>query len=253
MGRDVASVNKAGIINHLAAVHGYRDYLELCTLTTGARYQEIDRARLNCLRLMYRCPEDYEDGVPVDFRSPDCDISACLQAIRGEKRRFDIALIDSFHEYGTSLRDLAEGFDLLREGGSLVVHDCLPPTRAIAQPTYLQGSWCGVSYEAYIDFVDARDDLAFYTVDTDYGCGVIGKRAGNAFIRLGHRLVRTLGGGADVEENGEGRRLMQQWRALKGDHARRFDIFERHKRILLNLISVDEFFAREKLTARRAN
>ena len=28
-------MNKAGIINHLAAVHGYRNYLELCTLTTG--------------------------------------------------------------------------------------------------------------------------------------------------------------------------------------------------------------------------
>jgi SAM-dependent methyltransferase len=242
-------VNKAGIINHLAAVHGYRNYLELCTLTTGARYQEIDRSKLSRRRLMYRCPDDYEDGDPVDYRSPDCDISACLQAIRGEKRRFDIALIDSFHEYGTSLRDLAEGFDLLREGGSLVVHDCLPPTRAIAQPTYLQGSWCGVSYEAYIDFVDARDDLAFYTVDTDYGCGVIRKRAGNAFIRLGRRLLRAF----DAVADGEGRRLMQEWRTLKGDHARRFDVFERHKRTLLNLISVDEFFAREKLTARRAN
>ena len=55
------------------------------------------------------------------------------------------------------------------------MHDCLPPRSEIAVPNYIQGEWCGVSYQAYVDFISQRHDLAVYTVDTDYGCGVIRK------------------------------------------------------------------------------
>ena len=56
--------NKAHLINHLAGVHGYRHYLELCTFMSGGRYDEIDRAKLpTCRRLMYRCPDDFDDGL----------------------------------------------------------------------------------------------------------------------------------------------------------------------------------------------
>jgi hypothetical protein len=93
-------VHKAGIVNRLAVVHGYRHYLELCTRSTGPR-----------------------DGMEVDYLSSDLDISECLDAIRRDNLIFDIALIDPFHEYGTSWRDLDEGFRLIRAGGTLVVHD----------------------------------------------------------------------------------------------------------------------------------
>jgi hypothetical protein len=42
--------NKAHLINHLAGVHGYRHYLELCTFMSGGRYDEIDRAKLPTCR-----------------------------------------------------------------------------------------------------------------------------------------------------------------------------------------------------------
>lgn len=118
--------NKAHLINHLAEVHGYRHYLELCTFSTGLRYAEIDRSQLEtCVRLMYHCPDDFDDGLPTDYRSNTLDIGESLKKIRDEGRRFDIALVDSCHEYETSWRDLVEGFLLIREGGTLVVHDCL--------------------------------------------------------------------------------------------------------------------------------
>ena len=44
-------------------------------------------------------------------------------------------------------------------------------------PKYIPGEWCGVSYQPYVDFISQRNDLAVYTVDTDYGCGVIRKLA----------------------------------------------------------------------------
>ena len=65
-----------------------------------------------------------------------------------------------------------EAFRLIRADGMLVVHDCLPPRLEVTVPTYITGEWCGVSYQAYVDFISQRHDLAVYTVDTDYGCGV---------------------------------------------------------------------------------
>src|SRR3954452_17618349 len=84
--------NKAHLIIHLAEVHGYRHYLELCTCTSGGRYAEIDRAKfLTCSRLMYRCPEGFDDGLAIDYRSSTLDIGECLATIGEEDRRLDIA------------------------------------------------------------------------------------------------------------------------------------------------------------------
>jgi hypothetical protein len=118
---------------------------------------------------MYRCPDDFDDGLPIDYRSSNFDIGECLKKISEEGRRFDIMLVDSWHEFETSWRDLVEGFWLIRSDGALVVHDCLPPRPEVAVPKYIPGEWCGVSYQAYVDFISERNDLAVYTVDTDYG------------------------------------------------------------------------------------
>jgi methyltransferase family protein len=223
--------NKAHLINHLAEVHGYRHYLELCTFTTGRRYAEIDRSQLQtCVRLMYRCPDDFDDGLPTDYRSNTLDIGESLKKISDEGRRFDIALVDSWHEYETSWRDLVEGFRLIREGGTLVVHDCLPPRSEIAVPKYIPGEWCGVSYQAYVDFISERHDLAVYTVDTDYGCGVI----------------RKLTEPSPESATSSGAGLLGEWRSKRDDPMEAFAFFQAHKRVLLNLITTDEFFARER-------
>ena len=81
-----------------------------------------------------------------------------------------------------------EGFRLIRANGTLVVHRllaarCTDDRRA----QYISGEWCGVSYQAYVDFISQRHDLAAYTVDTDYGCGVIRKLAEPSLKRDGCR------------------------------------------------------------------
>ena len=223
--------NKADLINHLAEVHGYRHYLELCTLSTGRRYAEIERSRFQtCVRLMYRCPDDFDDGLPIDFRSTTLDIGECLAKISEAGFRFDIALVDSWHEYETSWRDLVEGFLLIREGGTLVVHDCLPPRPEIAAPEYMPGEWCGVGYQAYVDFISQRRDLTAYTVDTDYGCGVI----------------RKLANPSGACATSAGAELLGDWRSKRGDPTEAFAFLQTHKQVLLNVITTDEFFARER-------
>jgi hypothetical protein len=238
---------KMEIVGLLAAKYGFSRYLELCTPTTGNFYQSLDRRALSTAhRLMYNCPADFADGSAVDFRSESLDIGQCLAEIRGKGLRYDIILVDPFHQYDTSHRDLREAFGLIEEGGMLIVHDCLPPHAAIATPGFIPGEWCGVTYKAYLDFVCARRDLDYRTVDADYGCGLIRKLDRRS--RWVKSLPMIIGSFLDHSSRRRAERrqrdlLWRQWRGFKNDFDRAFCFFEKHKKELLNLTSPEEFLA----------
>lgn len=167
---------KVDLVHLLAASRGYRHYLEICTPTTGTTYSSVDQSRFaTSMRLMYRCPSDFEDGAPIDFRVPDDDVTPALAEMQRAGARFDVALVDSWHEYAPSWRDIVEVYARMMSGGAMVVHDCLPPVRIMASPFHRDEGWCGLSYKAFLDFVVDRTDLHYCTVDIDYGCGVIWK------------------------------------------------------------------------------
>jgi hypothetical protein len=239
---------KAQIINHLARVHNYSRYLELCAATTGFRYGEIDRTRLTTARRLMYCAavRDHVDGLGVDYWSTSRDIASCLEAMRREGLRFDVILVDPRHEYATSLRDLEAAFRLIDAGGSLIVHDCLPPSAEMAAPEFVPGSWCGLTYQAYVDFVSSHRDLAFYTVDTDFGCGVIRKLPGPAAWQrlttavLGERMQEPRSP-ADLARAA----LLKRFSLARAKGDGGFSFFQEHKAALLNLLTVSAFLERE--------
>jgi len=222
---------KADLINRIAKLRGYRSYLEICTAYTGHRYGEIDRDLLTtCHRMMYRCPAGHSDGMRVDFRSDELDTTECIRAISTRGRRYDIILVDPWHEYATSLRDLGEALNLITEDGTVVVHDCLPPAEAIAQPTFTEGDWCGLTYKAYLDFVVAQPTFEYRTVDIDYGCGVIRKRF------------------AAIAPSEERSALVRGWDAIGDDYSAAFRFMRDHK-VLWNVVAVEHFLGEEAAQA----
>lgn len=228
-----SAVTKMEIIGHLAARHHFTRYLELCTPTTGRMYDRLDRNVLTTAhRLMYAAPADYDDGLGIDFRTEGHDIDPCLAEIRARGQRYDIILVDPFHDYACSWRDLEAAFLLVEAGGFLVVHDCLPPNRAMAAPEFVYGEWCGVTYKAYLDFVSSRG-LDYQTVDTDYGCGVIRKPGRGDIWAAARRLLSSR----------RDRRLWQEWHAIGDDFDRAFTFLEAHKQPLLRLIGPEAFLA----------
>jgi hypothetical protein len=197
---------------------------------------------------MYQCPENHvpADGLPIDYRIGGLDTSECLSKMRADGHVIDIALIDPFHAYEQSLRDLTEGFRLISEGGTLVVHDCLPPRAELAQPKFIPGEWCGVTYQAFIDFVNNREDLEFYTVDTNYGCGIIHKQPG----RMPAESVGSRKHGAAHTRA----QTLANWQTKRDDPWAAFSFFEANKRTLMNVISIDEFLVKNpNPSLRRSN
>jgi hypothetical protein len=197
--------------------------------------------------MMYRCPADFSDGMPIDFRIRSHQLTDCVQGLISEQRQYDVILLEPWHEYEESCEALAAALRLISEGGTIVVHDCLPPARDYATVRYEGGAWCGVTYKAFVDFVHARNDVAYLTVDTDFGCGIIRKRNSantlvfelfrkNAPIRTGLWNAFRKRPPTPCDE------LIRQWVNLGNDYDTAFKYLHLHKATLLNLTSVDLFF-----------
>lgn len=223
-------MRKFEIVNALIARCGYRKYLEICTPTTGLLFGRVDRTRLQWKhRLVYRCPAEFNDGWEITFRSEHEQIGRSTTPAM----RYDLIFIDPFHSFECSMRDLEFATDVLEPGGAIIVHDCSPPTRESASAWFRPGSWCGLTYSAYIKFVLSHPELVYYTVDTDFGCGVIRR------LPVDPHLAAPSGTNQS--------RLLQQWQCEEQRSRDMFDFFCRHRRELLNLISVQEFLAREDI------
>jgi len=235
---------KVDLVHLLAASRGYRHYLEICTPTTGTTYSSVDQSRFaTSMRLMYRCPSDFEDGAPIDFRVPDDDVTPALAEMQRAGARFDVALVDSWHEYAPSWRDIVEVYARMMSGGAMVVHDCLPPVRIMASPFHRDEGWCGLSYKAFLDFVVDRTDLHYCTVDIDYGCGVIWKPPARPSLAERARAFwqRIRGGACPPPRRPTA--LGDDWRAASSDLERAFDVFEARRPALLQLVHAESFGA----------
>ncbi|MGB9365915.1 MAG: hypothetical protein WCE79_07875 [Xanthobacteraceae bacterium] len=217
--------DKTDIIHFLSDRHGYRSYLEICTPVSGGLYGKIDRSRFTrCHRLMYRCPPTCDDGMDVNFRSADMRTAELFETIRSLSLCYDVVLVDPFHTYDATYRDLVEALSITSDRGAVVVHDCYPPSEDLVAREWSRAAWCGVTFMAFIDFLKNNPELTYATVDTDYGCGV---------FRKGSTRTKVPGAVA----NG--------WEAVRNDEKAAYRFMRDNADSLLNLVSVDAFKAAE--------
>lgn len=226
-------MEKYDIVNGLAREFGLRRYLEICTSTTGLKFQYVDAGQFStCHRLMYRCPPTHDDGFEITRRT-EADTSqalvAELHASLPAAERYDIIFVDPHHTYRATRLDLLGAMCLLAPHGILVVHDCNPTDPTIVQPQFQPGSWCGVTYQAYVDFLLGGRAAGHCTVDADYGCGVVFNEAAPVPAPWRNRRPPD--------------RLALEWAAAADDDAQRFAVFDRHRAALLNLVSPEHFRA----------
>ena len=103
-------MHKFDIVNALGRAYGGCRYLEICTPTTGARYSFVDPAVFSTRhRLMYRCPEAFDDGEDITFRTSaesSCDIIRTVHALQPPADRYDVVFVDPWHSYDASIADL---------------------------------------------------------------------------------------------------------------------------------------------------
>lgn len=87
--------------------------------------------------------------------------------------KFDIVFVDGVHRCDQALRDIQNAVVALRNGGVVIVHDCLPPTEEAAADHPADGRvWCGDVFRA-VAWYFAKSRYLCYTLDVDFGVGVV--------------------------------------------------------------------------------
>jgi hypothetical protein len=113
----------------------------------------------------------------------------------------DVAFVDGLHTYDQSLKDVENCLKYLNEDGVIVMHDCSPLNHAsaytvkesvkevleLAGKGELPGwndTWNGDVWKALVHTRIAHDDLEVFTLDLDFGLGIISRGKGNGLKKF---------------------------------------------------------------------
>lgn len=149
------------IINYLIEQNRYKKYLEI-----GVQDYESNCAKIQASKKTAVDP----------FPRGKCDFigtSDQFFAQHNPADKFDIIFIDGLHQSDQVLKDIDNSLDVLAEGGTIVVHDCLPEAEYQQVREDNNREWTGDVWKAVALLKGTRANLDIKVVDHDWGCGII--------------------------------------------------------------------------------
>lgn len=160
-------MNRYDIINQFISERGYQRYLEI-----GTKHGDC----LTRVNAPVRISVDPDPRSVASYIMTSDEFFRMAQITPSMENDFvpDIIFIDGLHEHNQVWRDIKNSLSILSPGGVIILHDCLPTSEKMQEyHTETQDAlWTGDVWKA---FVKARAELpyAIYTIDTDFGCGII--------------------------------------------------------------------------------
>ena len=161
-------LNRSDILHRLVTRFGYTTYLEIGT-GGGGTFRKL--------------PLEQKVGVDPKLRRWSLFESRVKKTTSNRffarnRQRFDLIFIDGLHVASQVYQDIYNSLAVLREGGTIVVHDCLPKSEAQQRVPRSQSSWTGDVWRAILK-AGQDQELTTFVFDVDKGCGVV-RRSGAA-------------------------------------------------------------------------
>jgi hypothetical protein len=153
---------RTDVLNLLVERFGYQTYLEI-----GLRSVNRNLGRVRC---PIKHSVDPDPFAKATFVMPSDAFFASHEA------SYDIIFIDGLHTEEQVDRDIAAALERLNAGGTIVLHDCNPPTEWHQRPQKAakgDEEWNGAVWRSYAKLRMTRSDLFQCVVDVDYGVGII--------------------------------------------------------------------------------
>ncbi len=149
------------LVNKVIKEFGNKDYLEI------GCFRDDCFSRIVCQN---KVGVDPMSGGTLRMTSDDFFIENKIK-----KQKFDFIFIDGLHEYSQVRKDILNALEILNDGGTIMLHDCLPLKfgHQVVPPEDVV--WNGDVWKAFVeartwDFCDAAVCLI------DHGVGMIKKR-----------------------------------------------------------------------------
>jgi hypothetical protein len=167
-------MNRFDIINTLIKKFNFKTYLEVGTRNRADNFNNIICEHKVCL--------DPDPNAKADH------ILTSDEYFSQYKDKFDIIFIDGLHLEDQVLKDIENSLECLNPGGYIVCHDCLPETFLQQTEYNMGGFWTGTSWKAFARYRMTHPELTMFTVDADWGCGVITRGSQVCFPETSEKL-----------------------------------------------------------------
>ena len=189
------SIRRYDIINYLIKKNNFKKYLEI-GINDGDCFKRID--------IEHKDSVDPQKDKYVKFVMTSDQFFSELE----KDFKYDIILVDGLHTDQQVYKDVINSLKHLEENGIIVCHDINPPFEICQRKHPVIDVWNGDSWKAFVKLRSERNDLEMYTIDTDWGVGI---------IKRGHQ------------------------KTVKTPDDLYYAYLERNRKVLLNLISFNEF------------
>ena len=146
------------IVKNIIEKKNYKKYLEI-----GCFDDELFN-QVNC-----------QQKVGVDPVSGGTIRETSNQFFKKNNENFDCIFIDGLHEYDQVKKDIENSLKFLNEGGTILLHDCMPDNYYAQAIPRCQWDWNGDVWKAIVECRNSKD-IDVYTCYADHGIGVILKR-----------------------------------------------------------------------------
>lgn len=153
-------MTRTQIINQFIELNNYHSYLEI-GVHDGSNFHKVV------------C--ENKVGVDPDPTSKATVYKTSDDFFKSNEEKFDIVFIDGLHTAIQLYKDIINSLAVLNPGGAILLHDMLPPNKKAQDVPRVQGEWTGDCWMAFVWMRATRPDLVMFTINCDYGVGVIMK------------------------------------------------------------------------------
>jgi len=197
------------LINYFIEKNDYLNYLEI-----GVRAPQA------CFNRIIATHKDAVDPSPLNPGEINYPITSdeFFDLLKDHPEiKYDVIFIDGLHLYEQVKKDIDNSLKHLTDNGTILMHDCSPPTVHHQRENYEDyttpagSAWNGTTWKAFVEKRCTNPNLYMGVVDTDYGVGVIKKGS------------QKIWKNADVET------------------CMTYDYLDKNRTELLNLLSVEQF------------
>ena len=159
------------LIQYLISKNKYSDYLEI-----GCDQDQL----FSKIKI--------ENKVGVDPYSGGNVRKTSDEFFKYNKNKFDIIFIDGLHIYNQVKKDILNSIDCLKEGGIVLVHDCMPDSLSKQAVPRYRMIWNGDVWRAIVD-LRQREDLEIFTCEIDQGIGIIKKETNTSILKINKPII----------------------------------------------------------------
>jgi hypothetical protein len=205
------------MFNDLHKKQQFTDVLFIRTPTTGGWMDDmlLDNSDINITRISYQP----ENGIIIANSENILEHSKLESHLTSLDKKFDLIILDPFHEYYESNKDLLMLPSFMTENGILICHDCFPFKKEYATSKFKPGIWSGVTYICFVELAYSNPEWWYAVFANDTGVGILSKQ------KLDY-----------LEQNFDRTKQEQLIQMNKNNNDNTYDYYCRNSKSLINLI-----------------